>query len=324
MFQPEKVRKSEVKEVISRDGNRTIIFQDELCSRGLPGQFVMIDKPGIGEASTSLLRIDGDGLGRVMFKESDEAIRPLLDILVGNTIVIRGPLGIPFQPNQHDRALLVAMDNGIPPVLSLLTSGTVQRNKATIVLAGKTEAEIMMRDEAGSLTKDLHIVPHEDGVASYPRILDHVLTKVDLTDYGDLFISGPSALIFEFLRHEKSPRNFQACILWPMRCGIGICGLCHLGQYLICGHGPVFDRKKLEETMGQYFLKTIKSEGLQKGLKQMLDKIVLYENERDRNRAMTYLEKAEQYLEQDDEIQVLKHLKAALEIAPELELYLSE
>lgn len=40
-------------------------------------------------------------------------------------------------------------------------------------------------------------------------------------------------------------KNVQISAERYMKCGIGVCGSCNLGKYLVCRDGPVFEGEKL-------------------------------------------------------------------------------
>ena len=201
----------------------------------VPGQFIMLWLPGIGEKPFSLTDRD-----RITVKRVGPFTSRLFELKPGDYIWIRGPYGNGFRP-EGDRIALVAGGIGIPPLYALAKFWRERFNKITLIYGARSEEELALLDVERYV--DELIITTDDGSAGRRGFPTDVL-KERKEEFDHVYACGPEPMLKAVLRVMKY-RNGQISAERYMRCGIGICGSCALGKYLVCRDGPVFDGKML-------------------------------------------------------------------------------
>jgi NAD(P)H-flavin reductase len=236
------------------------MFQIELNGAAFdyqPGQFAFVSAFGVGEAPfglastrerTSVLEFAINRIGTVT--------AALHALEAGAVVGVRGPLGNAFPLDQMRGKNIVVLGGGIGgaplrPVIHTILDNRNEYGHLTILWAARTPSLLVFTDE-------------------YDVWRESPDTDLFLTvDEGDADWQGPVGLITELLdRVAPSPEESMAIVCGPpimikfvvlglqklgfadeqmimtleakMKCGIGKCGRCNMGEKFVCLHGPVF------------------------------------------------------------------------------------
>ncbi len=222
-----------------------------------PGQFAMLYVPGFGESAISYSRIDGDKITHTI-RGVGGVSNALIAKKVGDIIGVRGPFGMPWPvevPNGGD-LLIVAGGLGLAPLRPVLDHVILHREnyeKISLVAGARNPASFLFLEEILKLKDlDVHVTVDaadkgwRSNVGVVTRILDQVMTGCE----GHAFVCGPELMMkftaLGLVAQGYDPARIFLSMERAMHCGIGICGHCQLGPYLICRDGPVmsFDRLK--------------------------------------------------------------------------------
>jgi len=125
----------------------TIFFRDEDCSGCKPGQFVMVWAPGHDEMPMSLSSYNKDGVCSVTVKPWGVGSADLVRMKPGAIIGVRGPYGESFTLKKC-RALLVGGGTGLAPLMPLARELVELRNEVTVVIGGRSKADLLFEDLA--------------------------------------------------------------------------------------------------------------------------------------------------------------------------------
>ncbi|WP_297488478.1 dihydroorotate dehydrogenase electron transfer subunit [Thermococcus sp.] len=202
-----------------------------------PGQFLMLWIPGVGEKPFSLAGEDA-----LMVKRRGPFTSRLFELGEGDRVWIRGPYGKGFRA-KGKRVALVAGGIGIPPLRALARLWGRKFEEVTLIYGARRREELALWD-IGDYVGEV-ILTTEDGSAGRMGYPTDVLRET-AADFDQVYTCGPEGMIIEVLKIMRY-RNVQASMERYMKCGIGICGSCALGRYLVCRDGPVFDGRTLEE-----------------------------------------------------------------------------
>ncbi|MEM4733821.1 MAG: FAD-binding oxidoreductase, partial [Candidatus Bathyarchaeia archaeon] len=71
---------------------KTFTFKDSLCTKAMPGQFIMLWIPGVDEIPLSIMNVE-EGNVSVAVKAVGEATCALHGMNVGDKVGVRGPFG---------------------------------------------------------------------------------------------------------------------------------------------------------------------------------------------------------------------------------------
>ncbi|RME70088.1 MAG: dihydroorotate dehydrogenase electron transfer subunit [Chloroflexi bacterium] len=227
-----------------RRENRSVcsfFFDQEMPAR--PGQFVMAWLPGLSEkpfslAGASPVRLTVAAVGA--FSQAVHALRP------GDRLWLRGPLGRGFTlPPEGSRQKLVLVGGGYgtAPLLFLARQAQAAGHTVEVVIGAKTGADLLLGEEFEQMGISPHLTT-EDGSAGRAGVVTAVL--VDLLAAADsppaVYACGPTGMLAAV---DEVCRQAGAAVqlAWEayMRCGIGLCGSCEVGEgWLVCLDGPVF------------------------------------------------------------------------------------
>jgi dihydroorotate dehydrogenase electron transfer subunit len=223
---------------------RTLIFSDEIMSNVLPGQFAMVWIPGINELPMSVMISDEKGKAAFTVRKHGPASTGLFNLKVGQQLGVRGPYGNSFDLKQGN-LLLVGGGTGLVPMMRLLTCVTPSDN-VTLLIGAKTKDEVFFEDLAKSLLKNNShkvIVTTDDGSYGEKGFVTEMVEKlVNQIKFDGVYTCGPEKMMYKTVHLAHSKGFFvQASLERMMKCGVGICGSCCVGEDLVCKDGTVFD-----------------------------------------------------------------------------------
>ena len=223
---------------------RTLIFSDEVMSNVLPGQFAMVWIPGVNELPMSVMISQESGKAAFTVRKHGPASTGLFNVEVGGQIGVRGPYGNSFDLKEG-KLLLVGGGTGLVPMMRLLTF-VKSTDDVTLLIGAKSKEEVFFEDLANSLLEhNSHnvIVSTDDG--SYGEkgfVTDLVEKLVSKTHYDGVYVCGPEIMMYKTVQSAHSRNIFvQASLERMMKCGVGICGSCCVGEDLVCRDGTVLD-----------------------------------------------------------------------------------
>ena len=226
---------------------KTFTFEDKLCAKAEPGQFLMLWIPGVDEIPLSIMA-GGENLVSVSVKGVGEATRALNRMRRGELVGVRGPFGNFFTESQG-RVVLVGGGTGIVPLLFLAKRLAVKAERLTFVVGAKTKNELLFLKEVKGLCAESSVVATEDGSFGLECLVTQPLEKLLQEEKFDMiYACGPEPMmrrVFDLAEEYNVP--LEASLERLMRCGIGLCGSCMIGKYRVCRDGPVFDRVRLRE-----------------------------------------------------------------------------
>lgn len=223
---------------------RTLVFSDDSLSNVLPGQFAMVWIPGVNELPMSVMVTEEKGKAAFTVRKRGVSSTALYDLKVGSQIGVRGPYGNSFDI-KDGKILLVGGGTGLVPLLRLAKFAK-PANDVTVLMGSKTGDEVFFEDVANKiLEKNKHevIVCTEDG--SYGRkgfVTDIMEDLIQKTRFDGIYTCGPEVMMYKVVQMANSRGMFvEASLERMMKCGIGICGSCCMGESLVCHDGTVFD-----------------------------------------------------------------------------------
>ena len=227
---------------------KTFTFNDRLCSKASPGQFLMLWIPRVDEIPLSIMDVRGEEVS-VSVKEVGDATKHLHGMEAGEVVGVRGPFGNRFSENTG-RVLLVGGGTGTAPLLFLANRLAAKSERLSFVIGAKTKNELLFLKELESVCTEKSLTATtEDGTFGLQCLVTEPLEKLLAKERFDMMYScGPELMVRKiFDLAEKFNVPFEASLERLMRCGIGLCGSCVVGKYRVCRDGPVFDAAKLAE-----------------------------------------------------------------------------
>ena len=227
------------------------------------GQFCLLSVLGVGEApfciSSSPTRRDHL---ECSIREVGRLSRALHRLGVGAEIGFRGPYGnsFPLESLKGKNLLFVGGGIGLAPLRSLIWNVIDSREKygdVSIVYGARSPAdlsfcydlEVWDKNETVNLitTVDRGNETWTGRVGFVPAVLEET---APLSDNSVAIVCGPPIMIrFTFPVLEKlgfTPEQMLTTLEKRMKCGIGKCGRCNIGNIYVCRDGPVFSFAEIQ------------------------------------------------------------------------------
>jgi len=234
-----------------------------------PGQFVFLSAFGTGEAPFGLASVCyRHGPLEFAVRRIGTVTRSLHELEPGQTVGVRGPFGNCFPLDEYRGKNIFVIGGGIgfAPLRPIITT----------ILDHRDEYDELLILNGARTPQDLVFAPEFDAWAASPR------TKLELTvDAGDQTWTGRVALIPTAIKElNLSPNNAIAIICGPpimihftlielkklgfadsqivttleskMKCGLGKCARCNIGEKYICRDGPVFTMEQISQLIEKF------------------------------------------------------------------------
>jgi len=199
----------------------------------IPGQFIFLWLPGVGEKPFSLA---SKNPVTVLVKNVGRVSSALTSLEEGSSLLVKGPYGNGYTPSGS--LCLVGGGSGVAPVHFIASEF---RGKARVAfIGGKSSSELPIYDDMCDHV-DVRVAT-EDGSLGKKGLVTDIL---DIGGYAgnEFFNCGPEAMLVKVAELERkvtSADRIYCAIERYTKCGIGICGSCAMDGYRICVDGPVF------------------------------------------------------------------------------------
>jgi NAD(P)H-flavin reductase len=229
-----------------------------------PGQFVEFSVFGEGESPFCLSSSPTRNTGiECSVKRMGRVTQALHEMEIGDTVGIRGPYGngFPIDFLKNKNILFVAGGIGLAPLRSLINYCLDNRGdfKAiTIVNGARTSRDLVYKSEYEAWQKakntQLHLTIdcREDNWTCMVGVVPKVLEQIKPACQNSVAVVCGPPIMIKFTMPVLLKLGFcQEAIIttleMKMKCGLGKCGRCNIGNYYICKDGPVFSLAKLTE-----------------------------------------------------------------------------
>ena len=273
-YQPWSATIQQVKEEVG--GERSIKtfklrFNDDNVMKNftyLPGQCAMVSLFGKGECmfAISSSPTTKDYI-EVSVMRHGKVTKALHECESGDIVGIRGPYGNNFDVEGWKKKNLVFIGGGIgqAPLRSIINYVINNRKDygtIDIIYGARTSKDLCYKDEFAELEKRKDVNVHlsidvkEKDWKKFVGFVPDNLLKVKPSPKNTVAITcGPPIMIrFVIQNLEKlgfSDNQIFTTLEMRMKCGIGKCGRCNIGNVYVCKDGPVFSYQQLKNIQGE-------------------------------------------------------------------------
>jgi dihydroorotate dehydrogenase electron transfer subunit len=235
---------------------KTFAFQDKLCEKAEPGQFVMVWILGADEIPISLSSITPNGFTSITVAQVGEATKALHQRRRGDVLGIRGPYGNGFTLTSGN-IMIAGGGTGLVPLMPLTEKIVKLSTKLTFLLGAKTKDELLFLDRINQTLSKVNaeiVATTEDGSYGLKGIVtDQAEQRLAKEKFDIIYACGPEQMMHNmFLLAERYHMPFQASLERIMRCAIGLCGSCVIGMFRVCKDGPVLTSEQLRTAKEEF------------------------------------------------------------------------
>ncbi len=244
-------------------------FKDEAMRENFTfraGQFGEYSVFGVGECTFCIASSPTrKGYIECSFRKVGRVTSALADLDVGDVIGFRGPYGnsFPIEEMKGKDIIFVGGGIGLPPLRSLIWNCLDLREdfgKITIIYGARSVADLVYKRELAHWEEraDVQLVktvdpggqtPDWDGKVGFvPTVLEEVAPS---PENSYVVTCGPPIMIKFVLEalHRLGFSDDQVITTLEnkMKCGLGKCGRCNIGDVYICKEGPVFTAAQVKK-----------------------------------------------------------------------------
>ena len=243
---------------------KTFVLTPEKPISFRAGQFVQITVPGMGEApfTPSSSPLEKRKLEVTVLK-TGRITDALHEMEAGVMLGVRGPFGkgYPIDKFEGKEILVVGGGVGLAPIRCLLYQLFADIDKfkrVSIKYGARSPSELLYSrqfDEWKSKDKvdftETIDVP-ADGWSGRVGLVTTLLNDLDIDIPNSYIVScGPSVMLrfvtLKCLDLEYDPTQIYLSLNRKMSCGMGKCGRCNIGPYLLCKDGPDMCYDKIKD-----------------------------------------------------------------------------
>jgi len=248
-----------------------LTFQDKNIQKNftyLPGQCTMISLLGQGECffaiSSSPTKKD---YIEVSVMKLGKVTTALHECEPGDVVGVRGPYGNNFDVDGWQGKNLVFIGGGIgqAPLRSLINYVVDNRKKygkLDVIYGARSSKDLSYKQEFAELEKRKDVDVHlsidvaEDGWKNFVGFVPNNLLEVKPSPKNSIAITCGPPIMIKFVIQNLEKLGFTddqifTTLEMRMKCGIGKCGRCNIGNLYVCKDGPVFSYQQLKNIQGE-------------------------------------------------------------------------
>ena len=240
--------------------------KEEFYKNFIPGQFVELTEFGYGEIPLGIANSPTEGTNLLFtVKKAGKVTYELFNSEIGKTVGVRGPYGNgwPIDKLKGKNLVLVGGGFAFSTLRSLLVFILDEKNrknygKITVIYGCRTPNDFSFKEDLKKWEKsdDLDLVLTIDSefdcwekkVGFTTTITEEIAPD---SKNSIAIVCGPPAMI-EAMKPVLEKLGFKndnvlVSLERRMKCGIGKCGRCNLGEKFVCTDGPVFTLSELKD-----------------------------------------------------------------------------
>lgn len=245
--------------------------EDEANFHYLPGQFAQLSVLGTGEAPFGIASSPTQP-GGLQFTVNKAGVltSALHNLEEGEIIGVRGPLGNCFPLEAFEGKDMVIIGGGFAfTTLRSLTNYILYEDNRSrfgnvvVIYGARSPGLLLYKDELEKWEKrtdlKLHLTADKANkdwqrkVGVVPNILKEIAPS---PKNAYAVVCGPPIMIKFTLPVLRAlgfpPEMIVLSLEMKMKCGIGMCGRCNIGNQYVCKDGPIFTLAQLNELPSEY------------------------------------------------------------------------
>jgi dihydroorotate dehydrogenase electron transfer subunit len=225
-----------------------VIRNSRIADAYKPGMFVILWLPDIDFLPMSISGIDGD-LIEITIQKIGEGTSKLFESIEGDSIGIRGPFGSSFDYEDLKNILVVGGGMGIAALTTLIEALNENKVNLQVAIGAKDEASLIFAERLLGLIPNTMCTTEDGSFGKKCLVTYPVQDLINKENFDMIFTCGPELMMKKVLELADSKKiKIQASLERKMKCGLGLCGSCCLGEknnVTVCKDGPIFDSDQL-------------------------------------------------------------------------------
>ncbi len=237
----------------------------------MPGQCAMVSIPGVGEAMFSITCSPTQTeYMEFSIKKCGCVTQWLHQAEVGQQVTVRGPYGNPFPVDTefvgHDM-IFVAGGVGLAPLRSVINYCRHYRDRygtIDIVYGSRSKDDLLdYKEIIEEWSRDAGVNCHitidreQEGWDGHVGFVPNYVKELGFSTENKIAVLCGPPIMIKFTLAGLVELGFTKSQVYTtlelrMKCGIGKCGRCNVGNKYVCKDGPVFRLDQLDELPNEY------------------------------------------------------------------------
>jgi dihydroorotate dehydrogenase electron transfer subunit len=214
-----------------------------------PGMFIIIWLPDNDFLPMSISKVEGNQI-EVTVEKVGEGTSALFDMGEGDYLGIRGPFGNSWNYEDATNILVIGGGMGIAALTSLIEPLKANKKNVFVAIGAKDEASLIFADRLIDLIPNT-LCTTDDGSFGKKCYVTEPIKDILAKEKIDLILTcGPEIMmkkVYDIAEANNLP--IQASLERKMKCGVGLCGSCCIGDdnnISVCKEGPIFSSSQLK------------------------------------------------------------------------------
>ncbi len=235
------------------------------------GQFVLLSVFGLGEAAFDISSIDMPGAPlEFAIRKVGTLTAGIHELEEGAVVGVRGPFGncFPMEEYRGKNLIIIGGGSGFAPLRSVINyivdpGRRAEYGQLYIIHGARTPRDLVFTNEfeAWSASPNTRLELTVDRAVGEWRgrvaLIPDVVRELDpAADNGVAMVCGPPIMIKFTLKVLKelgfADHQIVSAMETKMKCGIGKCGRCNVGDKYVCLDGPVFTFEQIGRFLEGY------------------------------------------------------------------------
>ena len=230
---------------------KSFIFRSNRISKSyVPGMFVILWLPDYDFLPMSISKVEGD-LIEITVQQIGDGTKRLFNLNKGDTIGIRGPFGNSWDYKESSSILIVGGGMGIAALTSLVEQLKLSNKNIFVSIGAKDKASLIFAERLMDLIPNT-MCTTDDGSFGRQCYVTDTIDDIIAENSIDLIITcGPEVMMAKVQDIAESKNiKLQVSLERKMKCGVGLCGSCCVGEdnnTTVCKIGPIFNSEQLKK-----------------------------------------------------------------------------
>jgi len=213
------------------------------------GNFVVLWLPDIDFLPMSLSNVEGNVL-EITVQKIGEGTAKLFEKEVGDKIGIRGPFGNSWNYEDATNILVTGGGVGIAAITTLIEPLKKNKKNVFVAIGAKDEASLIFADRLIDWIPKTMCTTDDGSVGRKCFVTDAVEDIINSENIDLILTCGPEVMMKRVLEIAEAKNiEIQASLERKMKCGVGLCGSCCIGEdndVCVCKDGPIFTSEQLK------------------------------------------------------------------------------
>jgi len=215
-----------------------------------PGNFVVLWLPDVDFLPMSISNVEGNLL-EITVQKIGEGTSALFEKKPGDIIGIRGPFGNSWNYEDATNILVTGGGVGIAAITNLIDPLKKNKKNVFVAIGAKDDASLIFADRLIDLIPNT-MCTTDDGSRGKKCFVTDAAEDIINNENIDLIITcGPEVMMKRVLEIAEAKNiEVQASLERKMKCGVGLCGSCCIGEnndVCVCKDGPIFTSEQLKK-----------------------------------------------------------------------------